>query len=109
MTGIPSSEVNAIIKSFFMKTPAKEIHPFGSMNMFQQVVFKAMNQSNNKAHVKMISSFFEKIKTDGKYEADTLTHELSDISVGPILCFAHESQTALVYSSYLRLKRSEMN
>ena len=109
MTAIPSSEVNAIIKSIFMKMPAKKIHHFGRKNMLQQLLSKAKNQSNNTAHVEMISSFFEKIKTDGKYEADILTYELSDISVGPILCFAHESQTALVYSSYLRLKRSEMN
>ena len=88
----PASEVDAIIKSFVAKVLAKEeeVHPSGFKKILRILSPKAKNQSNNDANVEMISSFFEKIKTDGKYEADTLTYELSDISVGSIHCFAHE-------------------
>ena len=73
-----------------MKVQAKEENTSGPKNMFHKLFLMGQNKRKitdeemDTVTMQHIRSFFQKIETGWKYEADTLAHELSDILVGSI-------------------------
>lgn len=108
-TAIPSSEVNTIVKSFFVKIlskkargpdpkkPSSSTHvegggrstwrhePLSRMSMME------MNENLSEAEKQGVTRFFAQIKTGRKYETDILAYELLNVSVGSIRCFPHRN------------------
>ena len=74
-----------------MKMSAKKVHPSGPKNKLHKLLLKAKNKEDPSDEKTHIVSFFKMIKTGLKYEADTLAHELTDVSVRFIHCFVHKN------------------